>query len=482
MVYYRQKGGFAMTVGERIQFHRKRLQLSQEELGQKLLVSRQTVSQWETDQTLPSVDSLMRLKDIFGVSVDEILFPTETVDLPMQTISHGCSEADFAEIYKATHRRALLRSAIVICVMAVVIVGLIGTESPSAGVGFVLGYWVLYTVSRISSLVKSRKSWRKHKSKVLETHYEYVLYEDRVVCNLYRENTLTGKTTIPYTEIGHTWASKNFMLFMYGGSSYLVRIDQLNIESPFYRALITAGKNKTVGMPLTGTKKTTSTALFWASIAALPVGISVAAAISPAENFINNLWLLFVFAVIPVASIVVGYRLKASGYRASKNIVVGFIMAILLCIYGLLGVIAKPPAEMKNSAVYLAGVEQRLEIDIPVYTNAATYEYPQGVQASAQRMMVFSSTLSFDEINAEAFEATLTSSDKWMTVVPTELIGISSPGFASDQTDYIAIFNADTHEFNVLPAEQGKYRFIQIIYCPESNEMYIMEYDVTYVP
>ena len=62
-----------MTVGERLQQYRKNLGLSQEELGQRLFVSRQTVSQWETDQTLPTVDNLMRLKELFGVSVDTIL-------------------------------------------------------------------------------------------------------------------------------------------------------------------------------------------------------------------------------------------------------------------------------------------------------------------------------------------------------------------------------------------------------------------------
>ena len=62
-----------MTEGQRIQHYRKLQGLSQEELGQRLLVSRQTVSLWENDQTLPTIDNLVRLKEIFGVSLDEIL-------------------------------------------------------------------------------------------------------------------------------------------------------------------------------------------------------------------------------------------------------------------------------------------------------------------------------------------------------------------------------------------------------------------------
>lgn len=62
-----------MTVGEKIQIYRKALGLSQEELGQRLLISRQTVSLWEKGQTYPTIENLIRLRDIFGVSVDAIL-------------------------------------------------------------------------------------------------------------------------------------------------------------------------------------------------------------------------------------------------------------------------------------------------------------------------------------------------------------------------------------------------------------------------
>ena len=62
-----------MTLGERLQQLRKEKQMSQEELGNLLLVSRQTVSLWENNQTVPTVDNLIRLKEIFGVSIDSIL-------------------------------------------------------------------------------------------------------------------------------------------------------------------------------------------------------------------------------------------------------------------------------------------------------------------------------------------------------------------------------------------------------------------------
>ena len=62
-----------MLTGERILELRKQKGMSQEELAEKMFVSRQTVSLWETNQTLPSIDNLIRLKAVFGVSVDKII-------------------------------------------------------------------------------------------------------------------------------------------------------------------------------------------------------------------------------------------------------------------------------------------------------------------------------------------------------------------------------------------------------------------------
>ena len=45
-----------MTLGQRIQELRKGLGLSQEELGEKMGVSRQAISKWEGDQTIPELD------------------------------------------------------------------------------------------------------------------------------------------------------------------------------------------------------------------------------------------------------------------------------------------------------------------------------------------------------------------------------------------------------------------------------------------
>ena len=62
-----------MTLGQRIQRHRLRLELSQEALGEKLGVSRQAVSKWEADGAVPDTDKLIALSKLFGITLNELL-------------------------------------------------------------------------------------------------------------------------------------------------------------------------------------------------------------------------------------------------------------------------------------------------------------------------------------------------------------------------------------------------------------------------
>ena len=58
-----------MTIGQRIAQKRKEQNLSQEALGERLGVSRQSIYKWEADQALPEIDKLVALSKLFGVTV-----------------------------------------------------------------------------------------------------------------------------------------------------------------------------------------------------------------------------------------------------------------------------------------------------------------------------------------------------------------------------------------------------------------------------
>lgn len=62
-----------MTLGERIYKLRTARNLSQGELAEALDVSRQSVSKWETDASVPELDKLVKLSELFSVSLDELV-------------------------------------------------------------------------------------------------------------------------------------------------------------------------------------------------------------------------------------------------------------------------------------------------------------------------------------------------------------------------------------------------------------------------
>ncbi|WP_122643661.1 helix-turn-helix transcriptional regulator [Luxibacter massiliensis] len=62
-----------MTFGEKIQKLRKEAGLSQEELSYQLGVSRQAISKWERDETLPDICQSKKLAVLYNLSLDELI-------------------------------------------------------------------------------------------------------------------------------------------------------------------------------------------------------------------------------------------------------------------------------------------------------------------------------------------------------------------------------------------------------------------------
>ena len=62
-----------MELGKQIKFYRQEAHLSQEELANRVYVSRQTISNWENDKSYPDVNSLVLLSEIFQISLDNLI-------------------------------------------------------------------------------------------------------------------------------------------------------------------------------------------------------------------------------------------------------------------------------------------------------------------------------------------------------------------------------------------------------------------------
>ncbi len=123
-----------MDLGKKIIAMRNEKNLSQEQLAEKLNVTRQTISNWENGKFYPDIDSLVNLSKFFNVSLDNLLSYDDKV------LDYLKDSTDIVKSNKNILYAVLLN---ILLIIAFVIVGIIFNESTSIII-------IIFTVSIIS--------------------------------------------------------------------------------------------------------------------------------------------------------------------------------------------------------------------------------------------------------------------------------------------------------------------------------------------
>lgn len=88
-----------MKLNEKIYYYRKAMNLSQEQLAERVGVSRQSVSKWELGEATPEVEKLLALAGVFGITTDELLredVPVPSADTAQPEAAEEPSQSDRA--------------------------------------------------------------------------------------------------------------------------------------------------------------------------------------------------------------------------------------------------------------------------------------------------------------------------------------------------------------------------------------------------
>lgn len=109
-----------MKLGEKILNYRKKLGLSQEELGEKVGVSRQTVSKWEIGQTIPELEKMILLAKEFKTTIDELV-KEENRALDEQDIRQESIKNKF--LIKLYNKKVVKCLIIILCVILIFFIG-----------------------------------------------------------------------------------------------------------------------------------------------------------------------------------------------------------------------------------------------------------------------------------------------------------------------------------------------------------------------
>lgn len=472
-----------MTVGEKIQKYRKELGMSQDELGQKLFVSRQTISLWENSQTVPTIDNLIRLREIFGVSVDNILDlendVQENSDTPNESYQFHFTNAEVNEIYRIERNTFYKRPIIFTLACIFLITLLIASSAPVIFIGLFIGVLFVGMVSHIKAIRLFKITWKKNCERLSNSTYDYKIYENHLMVSVYRENEKTYESKCDFNQIDQIQVLNKWMFFQHNGHAFIVRKNDLDKNSFFY-SFVQKNATKQIVKNVSDKWSILSTLLFVVSIVSIFPALFFESLLSTINHLsTENMWIFFLFTPIPIASIICGFVLKAKGYKYKKNLIVGIIMTVLLCLYGSFTFIFSDMSDHSDKPI--AKIEQLTGINIPEHRQINTQDFTKGAQSVSRGYLYYSSDVYFEERSVEVFEKQLAADEKWLETLPNDLIGISAPYFEHSAYDYQLIYNTDTAEYNTLPDTDGTFHFISILYHAKSNQMKIIEYDIDYV-
>ena len=129
-----------MKLSGQIKKHRDELGHSQEELAEKIFVTRQSVSNWENGKTYPDLQSLLRLSDLFGLSLDEL------IKGDIETMKDEINKLEIKKMNRWGNLLAILFLALVI--LPVPLLKILDTDT----VGFLLVMAPLFVISMAVAL------------------------------------------------------------------------------------------------------------------------------------------------------------------------------------------------------------------------------------------------------------------------------------------------------------------------------------------
>lgn len=153
-----------MTLGERLLEYRTKSNMSQDTLAEKLGVTRQTISKWETDQSTPDFNKILPLCEVYGITTDELIKgekKEQTIDSDSKT---------YAEKRNKQKAAVISTSVFLYCVgtfsLPYMIEGLKYEESHA--VMFTMLLWTIATVMLIYFFVSHPRPKEEVEEKILK--------------------------------------------------------------------------------------------------------------------------------------------------------------------------------------------------------------------------------------------------------------------------------------------------------------------------
>lgn len=472
-----------MDLGNKIFELRKKAGLSQEELGHRLNVTRQSVSLWETNQAQPTLENLLALSNIFNVSIDE-LCETEQDNIQKEKfkmISDGKEEPQealfgaktnydkdlYERFYKILSKKQIVAGVLGVIASLVALIIIIATKESLVNIIFPILSFCFCVSLFIHVKLKRKEQVQISLASKPNLQTEFFFYNDHFEF-LSKSDNSASKHSKKYDEVVFKKQDEKYIYL--GFKDVLTAIDKrtcgqnVAILDVFFK--FRSQRDKTSAK----TRRLLIT-FFISSLASIMVALFVCVAAfpsSPTPSFPllmeEHMWRFFLLTPIPVTSAILGIIYLKKGYKCKKNIIAGVIMTALLCVYGSFTSIYKD--KISHDYAYLDNISAIVQIDFPDegYISIAK-EYTENSESLAMAK--------FSEQGAAEFSNYLQTDNNWktdITYIPSSIVD----GFVSSKTsgyDYFTVYNVSKNVYNDF---DGKIIFMA--YDIELSTLFILCY------
>lgn len=453
-------------------------------LADQLCISRQTVSLWETDQTLPTIDNLLRIKEIFGVSVEELIDNSISIGEvsqnevesipPEETVTFKYTAEDMEKINNAMTYIVMKRPVLAVILAAITLASVVVFEAPKVIIGFVIALLFFSVVMAIRVYVSNIRAWKSVGEFFDRSQIVYSLKDDKVQACTTLDGELRSNYVFTDKSIQYVTVTKEHCVVCASNQLYSMRLSDLS-NAPKIEKYFLSHKRKNLPSLKDDPVKTVSRLLVIASIASVYLALFLVAILTEAnqKSYVDNLWLFYVSLPIPLASIIYGMIKIKEDKRVKKNIVVGLVLSFIICIYGAFPAIFQGVSTDGSS--YIQSVEQKVEVDLPNNGEITSYVQYAATDNDYDLRCSVQATLTVDEA-AEYLES-ITADSRYTTVAPSVLPEfVIVPNLV--ENDYFLLYNYDTKQYNTHPDDGVKYKYYLIMYDQDERTLCIAEFDL----
>ena len=454
-----------MTLGEKIYKYRKQAGLSQEELAYKTNVTRQSVSLWETDQTMPSLESLITLSEIFSVSLDDLCGTAEQCAEPeaphtAETApSLACAQTSYTRECAECVTKISVRKYFVIYIVALALSVFMGISiifSDADNVVIIIP--IILIVAFAARLIYLGLSLKKRAAEFLEFYpngtIKISFFQDYLEIDTSSDNTVS-KSTVRYTAIKKVVNADKYILVYYGTA--VVPIEKNLPDTNYDLILKLLCPSGDIGSTQNKKIKTLLLTMFILSLSSILLGLAafaIAVSTSPIPDFpygaTEYMWIFMTFVPLPLASLALGIVFSVKNYKCKKNVIAGAIMCVLLVIYGSFTFIFKDYS--LHNFDYVRELEQTVSIDLP------DSGYLSRAKDTDDTTKSFAMIKFDDSDGILSIVSTDARFNTDMSAIPSNFLSAYHASLASSY-NYFMLFDA-TDGYSSAPAEGRRYIFI----------------------